>query len=87
MESQVKAASNNIPVVIGILTQTDDGKKIPIRLSLVEKQVQSINTESYAGVSIFFYGSLWNPTPLAPRETVAGRKADLTRVLQAFGQL
>jgi hypothetical protein len=84
METRVKTASNNIPVVIGIQTRTDDGSAKPISFSLIEKEIQSINTEGYAGISFFFYGSLWNSKSLPPGETEPGRKGNLTTVLKHF---
>jgi uncharacterized lipoprotein YddW (UPF0748 family) len=56
-QPEVKAARSHIPVGIGILTGLKD-KDIP--LSQIQKQVEAVRQRGFAGVSFFFYETLWN---------------------------
>ncbi|NEQ29317.1 MAG: family 10 glycosylhydrolase, partial [Microcoleus sp. SIO2G3] len=56
-QPEVKAARNHIPVGIGILTGL---KSKPISLSQIQKQVDAVRQRGFAGVSFFFYETLWN---------------------------
>jgi uncharacterized lipoprotein YddW (UPF0748 family) len=56
-QPEVKAARSHIPVGIGILTGL---KSKPISLSQIQKQVDAVRQRGFAGVSFFFYETLWN---------------------------
>ncbi|MGK7943381.1 MAG: glycoside hydrolase family 10 protein, partial [Microcystaceae cyanobacterium] len=53
----IKTAKTHIPVAIGVLSGL---KGRPTPLSLIENQVNYTRQQNYAGVSFFFYESLWN---------------------------
>ncbi|MBE9209542.1 glycoside hydrolase family 10 protein [Nostoc sp. LEGE 06077] len=54
---EVKTASSHIPVSIGIITGLKN-KSIPF--AQIQSQVQKVRDRNFAGVSFFFYESLWN---------------------------
>jgi len=54
---EVKVARSHIPVSIGILSGLK-GRFVPMQQ--IETQVQSVRARKFAGVSFFFYESLWN---------------------------
>ncbi|MBI4784695.1 MAG: family 10 glycosylhydrolase [Oscillatoriophycideae cyanobacterium NC_groundwater_1537_Pr4_S-0.65um_50_18] len=54
---EVLAAKQHIPVSIGILTGLKD---LPVSIDQVEAQVASVRDRQFAGISFFFYESLWN---------------------------
>ncbi len=54
---EVKAAQRHIPVSIGILAGL---KNRPIPMEQIQTQVQKVRDRNFAGVSLFFYESLWN---------------------------
>ena len=54
---EVKAAQRHIPVSIGILSGLKN-RSIPI--SQIQTQVQKVRDRNFAGVSFFFYETLWN---------------------------
>jgi uncharacterized lipoprotein YddW (UPF0748 family) len=56
-QPEVKAARSHIPVGIGILSGLKD-RSIP--LSQIQKQVEAVRQRGFAGVSFFFYETLWN---------------------------
>ena len=51
-----KLVKNYIPVAIGILTGLKDNST-PI--TTIEEQVEAVRKKNFAGVSFFFYESLW----------------------------
>ncbi|MGC1245055.1 MAG: family 10 glycosylhydrolase [Spirulinaceae cyanobacterium] len=53
----LQVAKNHIPTGIGILSGI---KPIPIPLKNIQQQVQTVREQNFAGVSFFFYESLWN---------------------------
>ncbi|NES72232.1 MAG: hypothetical protein F6K24_47075, partial [Okeania sp. SIO2D1] len=55
--STLQASKNHIPTAIGILSGIKP-RKIPIKE--IQKQVQIVRDRGFAGVSFFFYESLWN---------------------------
>lgn len=65
---EVKAAQRHIPVAIGVLTGI---KPRPIPISQIQQQVQTVRNRGLAGVSFFFYESLWNlaKEPSAERQS------------------
>lgn len=54
---EVKAAKSHIPVSIGIMTGLK-AKHVP--MTRIAQQVQQVRDRNFAGVSFFFYESLWN---------------------------
>lgn len=58
-------AKEHIPSAIGILTGL---KGKPISLNLIEQQIQATREKNFAGVSFFFYESLWNLASETPEE-------------------
>jgi uncharacterized lipoprotein YddW (UPF0748 family) len=65
---EVKAASRHIPVSVGIISGLK-GKFVPI--GQIETQVKNVRDRKLAGVSFFFYETLWNMSkePLQQRQT------------------
>ncbi len=63
----VKLASQHIPVGIGILTGV---KPKPIPIQQIQTQIAAVRKEGLAGVSFFFYETLWKLT----KESAAVRK-------------
>jgi uncharacterized lipoprotein YddW (UPF0748 family) len=64
---EVKLASQHIPVGIGILTGV---KPKPIPMQQIQTQIAAVRKEGLAGVSFFFYETLWKLTS----EPAAARK-------------
>jgi uncharacterized lipoprotein YddW (UPF0748 family) len=66
-KSEVKLASLHIPVGIGILTGV---KPKPISMQQIQTQIAAVRKQGLAGVSFFFYESLWKLTnePTATRK-------------------
>jgi uncharacterized lipoprotein YddW (UPF0748 family) len=54
---EVKAAQSHIPVSIGILAGL---KNRSIPMEQIQTQVQKVRDRNFAGVSFFFYETLWN---------------------------
>jgi uncharacterized lipoprotein YddW (UPF0748 family) len=69
---EVKAARSHIPVSIGILSGLK-GRFVPMQQ--IETQVQSVRDRKFAGVSFFFYETLWNLAKENPlqRQTSFGK--------------
>ncbi|WP_427159589.1 glycoside hydrolase family 10 protein [Aliinostoc sp. HNIBRCY26] len=62
---EVKAAQKHIPVSVGILTGL---KNKPITMQQIQTQVQKTRDRNFAGVSFFFYETLWNLAKEQPLE-------------------
>jgi uncharacterized lipoprotein YddW (UPF0748 family) len=62
---EVLAAQQHIPVSIGILTGLKN-KHVPI--AQVKQQVQTVRDRKFAGVSFFFYETLWNLSKESPQK-------------------
>ncbi len=56
-QPEIKSARSHIPVAIGIMSGL---KNKPVSLSQIQKQVEEVRGRGLAGVSFFFYESLWN---------------------------
>lgn len=65
---EVKAAKSHIPVSIGILTGL---KNRAVPMQQIQTQVQKTRDRNFAGVSFFFYETLWNLTKEKPQERQA----------------
>ncbi|PMB52669.1 hypothetical protein CEN39_08625 [Fischerella thermalis CCMEE 5201] len=68
---EVKAAKSHIPVSIGIITGL---KRKFVPMTQINQQVQQVRDRNFAGVSFFFYESLWNMTKEAPQQRQTGFK-------------
>jgi uncharacterized lipoprotein YddW (UPF0748 family) len=66
---EVQAAQKHIPVGIGILSGLK-GKYVP--WGQIQNQVQMTRRSNFAGVSFFFYETLWNLTKEHPTKRQAG---------------
>ena len=62
-QPEVKAAQEHIPVGIGILSGL---KHRPVPLERIQQQVNATRDRHLAGVSFFFYESLWNLSTESP---------------------
>jgi uncharacterized lipoprotein YddW (UPF0748 family) len=56
---EVRAAQQHIPVAIGILTGLKD---LPVSIHHIEQQIRTVRDHRFAGMSFFFYETLWNLT-------------------------
>ncbi len=70
---EVKLASQHIPVGIGILTGV---KPQPVSMKQIQTQIAAVRKQGLAGVSFFFYESLWKLT----NEPAAARKDGFRQV-------
>ncbi|MBW4616708.1 MAG: glycoside hydrolase family 10 protein [Desmonostoc vinosum HA7617-LM4] len=66
---EVKLAKSHIPVSIGILSGLKN-KSVPIQQ--IQTQVQKVRDRNFAGVSFFFYETLWNLSKENPQERLSG---------------
>ncbi len=66
---EVKAAKSHIPVSIGIMTGFKD-KFVPMQQ--IQTQVQKVRDRHFAGVSFFFYETLWKLTKEPPQQRLSG---------------
>jgi uncharacterized lipoprotein YddW (UPF0748 family) len=55
----LKLASQHIPVGIGILTGV---KPKPVPMKQIQAQIEAVRKQGLAGVSFFFYETLWKLT-------------------------
>jgi uncharacterized lipoprotein YddW (UPF0748 family) len=62
---EVQTTKQRIPVAIGILSGL---KNRPLPMSQIQEQVNFVRDEKFAGVSFFFYESLWNLGKESPEE-------------------
>ncbi len=72
---EVQRAKTHIPVAIGVLAGL---KPRPIAMKQIQEQVAAMRQEQLAGVSFFFYETLWNLKPVA--EKVIDRQAGLQQL-------
>lgn len=66
---EVQAARRNIPVGIGILSGL---RGRPIPMSQIQEQVEVVREKGFAGVSFFFYESMWNWSDETPAQRERG---------------
>ncbi|PSB65639.1 hypothetical protein C7B79_04460, partial [Chroococcidiopsis cubana CCALA 043] len=66
---EVQAARKHIPVGIGILSGLK-GKYVP--WGQIQNQVQVARRHNFAGVSFFFYETLWNLAKESPKKRQLG---------------
>lgn len=55
-DPEILEARNHIPTGIGILTGL---RNQPVSIALIQQQVQAVREMGYAGVSFFFYETIW----------------------------
>jgi uncharacterized lipoprotein YddW (UPF0748 family) len=70
---EVQLASKHIPVGIGILSGL---KPKPIAMNQIQQQVAAVRDRGLAGVSFFFYETLWNLT----KEPMSNRKRGFKQI-------
>src|SRR6478672_22774 len=70
-QPEVQAAKRHIPVGIGILSGL---KPRPVSLAQIQEQVATVRNQGFAGVSFFFYETLWNLATESPTERQAAFK-------------
>ncbi len=70
---EVKAAQSHIPVSIGILAGL---KNRSIPMEQIQTQVQKVRDRNFAGVSFFFYETLWNLS----KETASKRQSGFQQI-------
>jgi uncharacterized lipoprotein YddW (UPF0748 family) len=74
--TEVELAKTHIPVAIGILTGL---KNNGVSLDQIESQIQETRKRNFAGVSFFFYESIWN----WGKESPLIRENTLQRILKS----
>ncbi|EKQ71013.1 hypothetical protein OsccyDRAFT_1325 [Leptolyngbyaceae cyanobacterium JSC-12] len=57
MQPEIQEAKLHIPVGVGVLTGL---KNKPVSMSLVQQKIQIARDRGFAGVSFFFYETMWN---------------------------
>jgi uncharacterized lipoprotein YddW (UPF0748 family) len=65
---EVRAAKSHIPTGVGVLTGLKDR---PVGIQQIRDQVQLVRSQGFAGVSFFFYETMWNLS----NESVSDRKS------------
>ena len=70
-QPEILAAKEHIPVAIGVLSGL---KGRPILWHKINKQVRIAREHEFAGISFFFYESLWNLTTESPQRRQAAIK-------------
>ncbi|MFP4134607.1 MAG: glycoside hydrolase family 10 protein [Halothece sp.] len=63
--TEVELAKAHIPVAVGILSGLKDN---PTPIEMVSEQVKAVRDRDFAGVSFFFYESLWHWGEKSPQE-------------------
>lgn len=79
---EVIKSKNHIPVSIGILTGL---KNKPVALDWIKEQINETRVAKLAGVSFFFYESLFNEMVLNPSNILKITARDLAQVEDLFG--
>lgn len=64
-QPEMKVAKSHIPVGIGILSGLKD-RMVP--LAQIKQQIEAVRSRGFAGVSFFYYETLWNNTAETPDE-------------------
>lgn len=67
--SEVQSARRHIPTGIGVLTGI---KPRPVPMQQIQTQVKTVRDRNFAGVSFFFYETLWNLTAEPANSRKAG---------------
>ena len=86
---EVKMALSHIPVGVGILTGL---KNYPVSIQQIQQQVREVRRQGFAGVSFFFYETLWNLAKEKPEERQSAFSALFPKpavrpsVLQCWGK-
>ncbi|HHP7230100.1 MAG TPA: glycoside hydrolase family 10 protein [Xenococcaceae cyanobacterium] len=74
-QPEVVTAKSHIPVSIGVLSGL---KGRPVMFGSIRQQVNSVRDQGFAGVSFFFYESLWNLATEAPQQRKTAWKSLFT---------
>ena len=82
-QPEVIAAKNHIPVSIGILSGL---KGRPVMFGRIRQQVNSSRRYGFAGVSFFFYESLWNLAIESPQQRQTAWKSLFTHECSSNNQ-
>lgn len=69
MQPEVQEAKRHIPVAVGILTGL---RAKPVPIYQVQQQIQAARNYGFAGVSFFFYETMWNLTQEATEYRKSG---------------
>lgn len=72
---EVRAGRDRIPTVIGVLTGL---RTKPVSINLLEQQIKTVRQKNFAGISCFFYETIFNET-LSSTKTVRSQ-SDLQRL-------
>ena len=64
-QPELEQAKNHIPTSIGILSGL---KGNPVNFNLITEQIEQTREQKFAGMSFFFYESLWNFGPEKPQQ-------------------
>lgn len=64
-QPEMKVAKSHIPVGIGILSGLKD-RMVP--LAQIKQQIEAVRSRGFAGVSFFYYETLWNNTAETPEQ-------------------
>jgi uncharacterized lipoprotein YddW (UPF0748 family) len=75
-QPEVKAAKAHIPVSIGIITGLK-GKFIT--MEQIQAQIKQVRDRKFAGVSFFFYETLWNLTKEPAQQRLSGFQGTFTQ--------
>ena len=73
MRPEVQAARSHIPTGVGILTGLKDR---PVAFKQIQDQVQIVRDRKFAGVSFFFYETMWNLSG----EPIGDRRSAFTKL-------
>ncbi len=73
MRPEVQTARSHIPTGVGILTGLKDR---PVAFKQIQNQVQIVRDRQFAGVSFFFYETMWNLSG----ETVSDRRSAFAKL-------
>ncbi len=79
-DASIQKARKHIPVAIGILSGL---KGRPIAMADIADQVNIVRHQGYAGVSFFFYESLWNWAPALANERAESLKTIFPEKIEA----
>lgn len=66
---EVQAARRHIPVGVGLLVGL---KNRPVPMRRIQEQAQAVRAAGFAGMSFFFYETLWNRASETPKQRQAG---------------
>lgn len=82
-KGEVITARNHIPTVLGIgaSVEDDQGQRQPMPFDLIRQEAELTRNQGFAGMSFFFYESLWNIKP--DDETINDRQQGFKQLLNS----